>query len=128
MARKAKTHAMSMPELRAVVDRLTLSGGASLDQVAEQLGTSPRTLQRRLHAQGLSFRWLVMESALGVSAAFLCETELSVQEIAARIGYGSPGAFSRAFARWAGRTPMAYRKRCSSRHRSSSSLARNGQR
>ncbi len=88
---------------------LTLSGVVSLERTARHLGTSPRTLQRHLRERGVQFRSIVEASRFDIAAALLQETKLSVQEIAAQIGYRSPGAFSRAFTRWAGRTPMAYR-------------------
>lgn len=88
---------------------LALSGPVSLETAATRLGTSPRTLQRRLTERGLSFRALVEQGRFGIAGALLRETDLKVQEIAARLGYSSPGGFSRAFTRWAGCSPSVFR-------------------
>ncbi len=109
MARNTKCHGPGLPQVRSVVAGLTLSGEVSLEQTARHLGTSPRSLQRHLRERGVQFRSIVEASRFDIAGALLQKTDLSVHEIAAQIGYRSPGAFTRAFARWAGRTPMAYR-------------------
>ena len=94
---------------------LTLEGTISLESAARLLETTPRTLQRRLSRRGLCFRALVEQSRFEIAGALLRETDLKVQEIAARIGYSAPGGFARAFTRWAGCSPIAYRCRFQSR-------------
>jgi AraC-like DNA-binding protein len=96
--------------LRLVIAGLTLSGQISLALTARNLGVSSRTLQRRLHERGISFWTIVDECRFRISGALLRETDLSVQEIAARVGYSTPGSFARAFARWAGLPPRAFRQ------------------
>ena len=88
---------------------LALAGTVSLEAVAGQLGTSPRTLQRRLNRRGISFWALVEQSRFEIAGALLRDTDLQVQEIATRLGYSTPGGFSRAFTRWAGCAPRAFR-------------------
>lgn len=88
---------------------LALAGTVSLEAAARQLGTSPRTLQRRLTESGISFWALVEQSRFDIAGALLRDTDLKVQEIATRLGYSSPGGFSRAFARWAGCSPSTFR-------------------
>lgn len=95
--------------VRSVIAGLALAGTISLDAAARNLGTSPRTLQRRLNEHGVSFWALVEDSRFEIAGALLRETDLKAQEIATRIGYRRPNAFSRAFARWAGCSPIAYR-------------------
>ena len=96
--------------LRLVIAGLTLSGQISLALTARNLGVSSRTLQRRLHERGISFWTIVDECRFRIAGALLRETDLSVQEIAARVGYSTPGSFARAFARWAGLPPRAFRQ------------------
>ena len=115
MARNTKCLGPGLTQVRAVVAALTLSGDVSLERTARHLGTSPRTLQRHLRARGVRFRSLVEASRFQIAGALLQETDLSAHEIAAQIGYRSPGAFTRAFTRWTGRTPTAYR--CAARRR-----------
>jgi AraC-like DNA-binding protein len=93
-----------------VIAGLTLSGPISLALTARNLGISSRTLQRRLHERGISFWTLVDECRFQIAGALLRETDLSVQEIAARVGYRTPGSFARAFSRWAGLPPRAFRR------------------
>lgn len=106
---RTKESAKGLSRVRSVVAGLALAGTVSLDTAAELLGTSPRTLQRRLNRCGISFRALVEQSRFEIAAALLRETDLKVQEIATRLGYSSPGGFSRAFARWAGCAPSVFR-------------------
>ena len=95
--------------VKSVIAGLALAGTVSLETVAKQLGTSPRTLQRRLNRRELCFWALVEQSRFEIAGALLRDTDLKVQEIAIRLGYSSPGGFSRAFARWAGCSPSAFR-------------------
>jgi AraC-like DNA-binding protein len=93
-----------------VIAGLTLSGPISLALTAQNLGISSRTLQRRLHERGISFWTMVDECRFRIAGALLRDTDLSVQEIAARVGYSTPGSFARAFSRWAGQPPRAFRQ------------------
>lgn len=96
--------------VRALAAELALTGPLTVGRIAERLGTSSRTLQRHLAQQGVSLRTVVEESRLEIARVLLCKTDLSVQEIAARTGYSTPSGFARAFARWAGFAPRAYRR------------------
>jgi AraC-like DNA-binding protein len=110
MAQKSKRPERWLADLRSVIGGRVLAGRISLAAVASSLGTSPRTLQRRLGRHGVTYWALVEQSRFEIAGALLRETDLKVQEIAARIGYGTPGAFTRAFTGWAGRAPTAYRR------------------
>lgn len=109
-----------------MVAALALAGAVSLDIAARRLGTSPRTLQRRLNRRGTNFWALVEQSRFEIAGALLGETDLKVQEIAARIGYGTPSAFTRAFTKWAGRSPSAYRNAAVGQQRGSSEWREKG--
>jgi AraC-like DNA-binding protein len=98
-----------LARVRNVIASLAVSGTVSLDLAAKSLGTSPRTLQRRLCDRGTCFWTIVEESRFEIAAALLRGTRLSVQEIGTRLGYGTPSAFSRAFVKWAGMPPRAFR-------------------
>lgn len=95
--------------LRALLGELALSGPLSIGRLARHLGTSPRTLQRRLADRRLNYRALVEEVRLETARTLLCRTDLPVQDIASRLGYRTPSAFARAFGRWTGCSPRAYR-------------------
>lgn len=82
----------------------------SLDAVAYDLGVTGRTLRRHLAADGTSYRVLLDEARRGLAEDMLTATTLSVEEIAARLGYTEAGPFIRAFKRWTTTTPAAYRR------------------
>ncbi|HSW11348.1 MAG TPA: AraC family transcriptional regulator [Solimonas sp.] len=81
----------------------------NLDTTAGRLFTSARTLKRRLREHGVSFQQLLDESRHRDSTRLLQNRALSVEEVSARVGYSSPANFSRAFRKWTGLTPGAFR-------------------
>ncbi len=96
-----------------VRQRLPREGGGfhTLDEVAAQLATSPRTLKRKLALEGHAFSSLVDEERRERALLLLRAPELSLDDVAERLGYSDLANFSRAFRRWTGRTPGAFRKR-----------------
>lgn len=81
----------------------------SFDDVARNLGMSVRTLRRRLTDEGLTFASLLNDQRKETSMAMLRSRELSVDDVAARLGYSNAANFTRAFRQWTGMTPTAYR-------------------
>lgn len=81
----------------------------SADQMAERLGMSLRTLQRRLAETGKSYQALIDEVRASLAVEFLERTSLSVAEIAARTGFSEASSFRKAFRKWTGRVPSDYR-------------------
>ncbi len=96
--------------VRHVLRPLLLAGSASHRQVAEQLGVHPRTLGRRLDGEGCTFEQLKDEVRLSVARELLSTSEIGVSDIAASLGYATPSAFVRAFRRWTGSSPSAWRR------------------
>lgn len=95
-----------LAELRRSEDQ---AGYPSLAEVAARLFLSTRTLKRRLQQQGTSFLRLLNETRKDDACELLARTDLSVQEIATRLGYENPANFSRAFAQATGTPPTVYR-------------------
>jgi AraC-like DNA-binding protein len=93
----------------AVVDLAQYGGYPRIDWVADKLATNRRTLQRQLKAQGTTFGRLV-ESALLRRAEVLLGTGMSITEIGFELGYRDHAHFTRAFRRWTGISPSAYRR------------------
>ena len=81
----------------------------SKERLSRALGMSARSLQRRLAEEGTSFRAVVDEARHAIATQHLRAGDLSVTEVAARAGFDSLGAFSRAFRRWTGSSPQGYR-------------------
>jgi AraC-like DNA-binding protein len=82
-----------------------------LDTIAATLGLSDRALRRRLAAAGTSFRALADGVLEPLAKRFLRDSALSVARVAERLGYSEPANFVRAFRRWTGTTPQAFRVR-----------------
>ena len=93
----------------AILARLPARGGVALD-VQRALAMSPRTLQRRLSAEHVSYQSLLEEARKEAAGRYLADGTLAIGEIAYLIGYSEPAPFHRAFKRWYGKTPEAFRR------------------
>ena len=80
-----------------------------LESVARRLSMHPRTLNRRLQAEGTTFRRLLNEARFEVARQLLAGTRIAVTEIGAALGYTDTSAFSHAFRRMAGTSPNEWR-------------------
>lgn len=90
---------------------LGTDGYPSPEQLAERLCLTPRTLRRRLHDQGLSYRQLLEEARRRDSRQLLAKPDLEIQRISELLGYTDPANFTRAFKAWTGLTPSVWRRR-----------------
>jgi AraC-like DNA-binding protein len=86
------------------------AGVPDLDSLAGRLAMSPRTLRRRLREEGMSYRDIVARLQLDESVRLLQTTTLSVADIAHQVGFNDLPNFYRAFRRWTGTAPGAYRE------------------
>jgi AraC-like DNA-binding protein len=96
-------------QVRSVLRTGLLTGHGSAVQVAALFSIHVRTLRRRLGTFGTSFKSLADESRFEISRQMLSSTSLDVSQIAASLGYADASAFTRAFRRWSGTTPAAWR-------------------
>lgn len=80
----------------------------SAEDVASALGMSRRTFNRRLEADGLTFRGVVDDLRSQMARAYLSDG-FGLAETAFLIGYADQAAFSTAFKRWTGASPGAWR-------------------
>jgi AraC-like DNA-binding protein len=74
------------------------------------VNVSERTLRRRLQAQDTRFRALRDSTRDERARDLLAQTSMTVAEVAAAVGYADARAFRRAFKRWTGVLPAAYRQ------------------
>jgi AraC-like DNA-binding protein len=86
------------------------NGHPRIGATADALSVSVRTLQRRLAENGLSFEGLLRSDRLETAAHLLQTTDAKVLEIALDLGYSDHAHFTRAFRRWTGMSPLAYRQ------------------
>ncbi|MBT9303667.1 AraC family transcriptional regulator [Pseudomonas sp. TAE6080] len=80
-----------------------------LEAVAQHLHISPQTLRRHLREESTNFQALKDELRRDIAIFHLGRADLSLQEIAEQLGFSEPSAFHRAFKKWTGVTPGAYR-------------------
>ena len=81
-----------------------------LEEVAEKLGLSSWSLQRRLREESISFTALVDNVRCEMATHYLQNRQLSISEMALLLGYSEVSAFSRAFRRWFGISPRQWRQ------------------
>ncbi len=117
LARLPATGTVQDDVTRALSTQMT-AGEVELDAVARRLATTPRTLQRRLARAGTSFESLRDGARREAAVLYLADTALSIGEIGYLLGYSEPAAFHRAFKRWHGTTPQAFRARRQTARRS----------
>jgi AraC-like DNA-binding protein len=94
---------------RTLGEGLVDPGRGSRSRVAHLLGVSVRTLQRGLALEGATFRETRASVQREVAVEMLESTPLSISAIAAHLGFVDGAAFGKAFRRWTGQTPSAYR-------------------
>jgi len=85
------------------------SGAVRSERIADLLGVHQRTLHRRLRDCGTNFQELLDYARYGLARRLLDETSMTVGKVAETLGYSEPSAFVRAFRRWSGATPSAWR-------------------
>jgi AraC-like DNA-binding protein len=100
-----------LSDLHAAALEAMRSGRLELSWVARRLDTSPRTLQRRLAASGTSWRELLEGLRQEAARAYLHDPALSVDDVAVLLGYAEASTFHRAFRRWTGLSPGAWRQK-----------------
>ncbi len=87
------------------------SSFASLEHVASRLHMSERTLKRQLAKHNVTYSDLVDDSRKQKAIDLLADKKRSLDDIADYLGYSDMANFTRAFKRWLGETPTAYRKK-----------------
>lgn len=96
--------------LSAVIQPYLSDRRLDLDAAAELLGTSGRTLQRRLKVLGTNYLTVIDEARGDLMRQLLGDPSRKIIDVALTCGYDSPQNFSRAFARIHGMTPTAFRR------------------
>lgn len=95
--------------VRRAVAHVLSEGVPMVSSIASELAMSARTLQRRLSGQGHSFQSVVDTARKDLAQRLLTDTDYSLAEIAFLTGFSEQSSFTRAFKRWTGQTPRAYR-------------------
>ena len=95
--------------LRRSLRTLLLRRGCSAGRTAQLFAMHQRTMSRRLKAEGHSFQHLVDEVRYDIARHLLANASMPLAEVAVALGYSEASAFTRAFKRWSGLNPKAWR-------------------
>jgi AraC-like DNA-binding protein len=107
--RSRKTDRSLVGAVRGAVADALADGQPSRSQIARRLGVSERTLHRRLAEHGESFQTLATQARRDAAESLLRSDRHNLADVAFLTGFSDQSAFTRAFKRWTGQTPAAYR-------------------
>ncbi|NQX89225.1 MAG: AraC family transcriptional regulator [Halioglobus sp.] len=93
---------------RAIIDDLP-SGTPGEEDIASRVFLSSRTLQRRLAEENTSFRAVLLEVRRELAQKYLADKDIPLAEISYMLGFSDTSSFSRAFKKWTGEPPAAFR-------------------
>ncbi|TQV75929.1 AraC family transcriptional regulator [Exilibacterium tricleocarpae] len=97
-------------QVKHVIAMLLIGDGGRLEAVAQVMGYSARTLQRRLGEHNTSFQALIDSVRYAQATSYLGHPYYRLTDIAAILGYSELSAFTRSFKRWFGISPQQWRK------------------
>jgi len=97
-------------DARAHIRQRLVLGEPGLEDIAEQIGMTSWSLQRRLREQGLTFSALVDKQRQELATYYMRQQQLPISELAPLLGYSETSAFSRALRRWFGVSPRQWRQ------------------
>jgi len=87
-------------------------GQAKADVVAKKLGTSKRTLGRRLAEEGVTFAEILQQLKASLAIRYLEDHGMPISRIAWLLGFEEASSFSHACRRWTGKSPREFRLSC----------------
>ncbi|MEV6561355.1 AraC family transcriptional regulator [Nocardia sp. NPDC051756] len=99
-----------VPKVRATVQQLLGTIAPEIGSVAKLLTVHPRTLQRRLAAEGTSFATILDDVRRDEARRYLTTTDMPMSQVASVIGLSEQSTFTRCCRRWWGTTPTAIRR------------------
>ena len=85
-------------------------GIPSLENIAQRLHTTSRTIRRKLKVENASFQELANKELSKKAIYHLENSRFSIEQIALLLGYSEAASFIHAFKRWTGKAPKAYQK------------------
>ena len=98
-------------KVRSALTELLPGGGGTVDDVAEKLGISKRTLQRKLTEENTSFQKQLNGVRELLAKHYIRNTDMSSDDIAFLLGYQELNSFLRAFSAWTGMSISEYKKK-----------------
>lgn len=104
--------ASTADRVRSVLLESLPAGRSGIDDVAEKLAISKRTLQRKLSSEGQSFQSLLQSVRSELADHYLEKSQMSLGEISFLLGFQESNSFIRAYSAWKGISPGHYRDQC----------------
>ena len=101
---------LSMQVRSRLIEQLP-AGQPTQKDIASSLNLSVRNLQRRLRAEGISFKQLLDETRKDLASQYIQDSHRRIGEITYLLGFSEPSNFTRAFRRWTGVSPNEFRQR-----------------
>ena len=96
--------------VRSALTELLPGGACGIEDVAEKLGLSKRTLQRKLSEENTTFQQQLNSTREMLAIHYLRNTDISTNDIAFLLGYQEINSFLRAFTIWTGKSISDYKK------------------
>ncbi len=109
LAKSPRHEGAFVNQVQQLIEENLRGGELRMEAVCQKSGISSRTLQRKLKEEGTSYQELLEETQREMSELYLQKPEIAICEVAYLLGFSQPSAFHRAFRRWTGLTPKAYR-------------------
>jgi AraC-like DNA-binding protein len=103
-------------DVRQVLTRHLSGGVSTLAQMAAELNTSVRTLERRLKERGWTYKQVVDDLRRQLALRYVKDRRLRLSQMGFLLGFSENAAFLHAFRRWTGSTPVRYRAANSGDH------------
>lgn len=107
-----------------VIELQIAKGEVSQSRTARRLGMATRTLQRKLTEEGVTYLDLVSRVRRALGERLLADPTLAIYQVGFALGYRDVGAFKRAWRRWTGQSPRAFRSAASAAAREVTTEAR----
>lgn len=101
--------------VRRMIASALSSGHVNIEDIAQTLAMTPRTLQRRLADEGKQFSDLVEDTRRDLAVQYLRDPRITLTDAAFLVGYSDLTAFHRAFKRWFNQTPLEYQRQLRTR-------------
>jgi AraC-like DNA-binding protein len=98
-----------VPSVQRSLRTMLMRGQFSEAGIAQAFAVHRRTLNRRLEVEGTTFRRLLDDARFEVARQLLRDSDAAIDQIAGCLGYSGSTAFGRAFRRWSGLAPQAWR-------------------
>jgi len=100
-----------LERVRVAIQQKLTGQRPAIEDIADALHVSPRTLQRRLQDEGSSFQRVLEEARHHLARHYLNNSVLELNEAAYLLGYEDSNSFVRAFRTWEGIPPARWRER-----------------